>query len=111
MELAELIALLTGGALALSVWLLGATCVGQGGRRMTAARMLLPAVDTGLLALASAAPATPPVKALAAVSFAVAFLASAIELTSRRADPAWWGSFETAFWRYLEHGGVGDESA
>jgi|SRR5947209_9935947 len=111
MRLAELTALLIGGALALSAWVLASTCRAHSGRRLTVARSLLPVVNTGLLGLAFTAPAAPGIRALAAVSFALTVLALSIELTAQRADPAWWESFESAFWRYLEHGAVGDETA
>lgn len=102
MALGQLTALLIGTALALSAWVLAATCRGREGRRVSVVRALLPALNTGVLALAFTSPATPGIRALAAVAFAVAFLAFAIALTARQAEPAWWGSFEAAFWRYLE---------
>ena len=88
MELAQLTALLIGSALALSAWVLAATCRGRAGRRVSVVRAVLPALNTGVLALASTSPATPGIQALAAVSFSVAFLAFAIALTAQRADPA-----------------------
>jgi hypothetical protein len=109
-QLAQLTALLIGGTLALGTWVLASTCRARGGRWLSIGRSVLPVVDTGVLALASMSAATPGIKALAAVAFAVAFLALAIDLTAQRAEPAWWASFESAFWRYLEHG-VGDEPA
>jgi hypothetical protein len=110
MRLAELTSLLIGCALALSTWVLASTCLARPGRWLARVRPALPVLDTGVLALASTSPTTPAIRALAAISFAVAFLALAIELTAQRAEPAWWGSFESAFWRYLERGAIGDES-
>jgi len=110
MQLAELTALLIGGALALGAWVLASTCRARGGLRLMIVRSLLPVVNIGLLGLAFTSPAAPGISALAAVSFAISVLALSIELTAQRAEPAWWGSFESAFWRYLEHGAV-DETA
>jgi hypothetical protein len=106
----QLTALLIGGALALSAWVLAATCRARAGRRVAIVRSLLPVANTGLLALAFTTPAAPGIRAIAAVAFALTVLALAIELTAQRAEPAWWQSFESAFWRYLEHGAVGDET-
>ena len=109
MQAAELIALLTGSVLALNVRVLALTCMERPGRWLTAVRAALPAVGVGLLALAFDAPSAPLVRALAAVSFALAILALAIDLTALRAEPAWWSSFESSFWRYVAHGAL-DES-
>src|SRR4030088_278265 len=104
MQMAELTALLIGCVLALSGWLLATTCRGQGGRRLKVVRSLLPAIDAGIAALAFMSPSTPAIQALAAVAVALATLALAIELTTERGDPSLWASFESSFWRYLEHG-------
>lgn len=110
MALAQLTAMFIGCSLALGAWVLAATCRARRGRRLTMIRALLPAVDTGILVLAATSPASPGVRALAAVSFALACLAASIQLTTRYAEPPWWSSFESAFWRYLEGSASGTGS-
>ena len=106
MQLAELTALLIGTVLALSGWLLALTCLGRQGKALTVVRSVLPAVDLGIAALAFTSPATPAIQALGTVAVAFASLALAIELTAKRSEPVWWSSFESSFWRYLEHGSL-----
>lgn len=104
-QLAELAALLTGGAIALNVWVLAVTCVQRSGRLVRVARALLPAADCALIALVFLSQAQAPVRALAAISLALATLALSLAISDERfagAEPAWWSSFEAAFWRYLE---------
>lgn len=113
-EIAQLSAMLTGLALAVNLYVVGSTCVGRSSRAMTIVRAALPAFDAALLALAFASPCPPWVKAFSAVCFSFGLFALSLQLTAPRDnrlhEPAWWGSFEAAFWRYIERdlGALGD---
>lgn len=108
----ELAAVFTGGAMALNVWLLAVTCAQRSGRTIAVARFAILIGDCLLVPFVALTPVGASVRALAVTSFALATLAVSLKVADRRAgvDPAWWSSFETAFWRYLERGAIGDES-
>jgi|SRR5437588_7114831 len=102
MHPAELIALVTGVAVTLSVRALRLSCVERRPRWLTIALLGLPALNLALVALVFTSPSIASVRAFAIVSLAFSILALAIAATMPRRELVCWPAFESAFWRYVE---------